>query len=74
MPLFQLYGAVQSHNRTLRMSQLFPKFFCKMNDCHMTYIIGPNINSHLFISCNTFDITMEYQTVSSFISNSGCDR
>ena len=39
-------------------SALPKKFLHEMNDRHMTYIIGPNINNHLSISCNTFDIAM----------------
>ena len=33
---------------------------CEMNGSHVACIIGSNINNHLFISCNTFDIVMEY--------------
>ena len=35
---------------------LSKNFLCKLNNCHMTYIIGANINNHLSISCNTFVI------------------
>ena len=49
-------------------------FLHKMNNCHVTCIIGPNINNQLLISFNTFDIVMEYWTAWPFTSNSGSDR
>ena len=38
------------------------------------YNISANINNHLSISCNTFDVIMEYLTVLLFASNRGSDR
>ena len=47
-------------------------FFVQNSD--MIYIISANIKNHLSVSCNTFDIVMEYLTVQAFINNSGSDR
>ena len=52
-----LHEAISVYYERVSTSQ---NFLCKMNDNHVTYIIGPNINDHLSISHNTFDITMEY--------------
>ena len=45
--------AISTHKQGLCLSQTF---FCKMNNCYVTYLIGPNINDCLFINCNTVDI------------------
>ena len=46
---------------TAQQISAFQSFLHEINDHHMTYTTDPNtINNHLPISCNTFDITMEY--------------
>ena len=32
---------------------MLPKFLCKINNHHVTYLMGASINLHLSISCNT---------------------
>ena len=42
------------------MTKHFPNFFlCEMNNCYVTYLIGPHINDRLSINCNTFDIVIK---------------
>ena len=39
------------------MTKCFQNFLHKMNNHYVTYVlIGPHINDHLSINCNTFDI------------------
>ena len=45
-----------------------------MNDHHVTYVIGSNLNNCLSISYNRVDIGMEYWTIYPLTSNSGSNE